>query len=465
MGKKDVILAEIYRQNKHWDNPDGFFASINSIKYNRKLYLKILAYLDKKEIISVVGLRRVGKTVLLKQLIKKIAGEINSKNIFFLTFDEALLSGGIKLEDYINAYLEIAGETKDKLYLFLDEIQYAEKWQHIIKRYYDTEPNLKFVVSGSSSLFLKKQTTESLAGRIYEFVLPVLDFEEYLQLRGADQKMILAYQQDGIVLGQPIKDKSKVEQLVCQYGGEMQKYFYDYLLYGQFPEQVNESDVEVRKKYLREAIYKKTLEYDIPKIFGVEKIEELKFLFQVLINESGSIIEIDNLASEVGIAKETAVKYLNYFENSFLIYFLYNFSKSFRKSKRLLKKIYLGSSNFYSAFYDFSGYANVSPADSSVIGFLAENYFFLLLRQSFQYVSFCRIRGKEFDFIASNNLKDREKYQYFEVKYTNHLEDREFKFISDKAKERGINYQIISKETLEFGEHRTIAPIWAIKLP
>ncbi len=463
MDKKSLILAEIYRQNKHWKDANTFFSCLKEVKCSRKLYSEILPFIDKKEIISIVGLRRVGKTVLLKQLMKKLIEKNKPMNIFFLTFDEALLGEDIGLSDYINAYLEIAGDTGNKLYIFLDEIQYASKWQHIIKRYYDTEPDCKFIISGSSSLFLKKRTMESLAGRIYEFLMPILDFEEYLELLSVEQNIIDAYRKGTIILGKPIINQFEVKQLVYKYGAEMQKYFEDYLFFGQFPEQVNEKDIEVKKKYLREAIYKKTIEYDIPKFFGVDKVDELKFLFQVLINEAGAIIEVENLAAEVGLSKETTVKYLQYFKDSFLIYFLYNFSKSFRKSKRLLKKIYLGSTNFYSAFNNFDDHFN-SPLKYSVLGFIAENYFFMLLQQSFQYVSFYRVRDKEFDFIATNDLRNKEEYQYFEVKYSNQLKEKDFKFISKEAKKKGGGYTIISKETLEFGEDRTILPIWAVKI-
>ncbi|OGF22044.1 hypothetical protein A2Y83_02590 [Candidatus Falkowbacteria bacterium RBG_13_39_14] len=339
MNKKSLILAEIYRQNKQWKDSDAFFSCLKSIKYPRKLYSKILPFLDKKEIISVVGLRRVGKTVLLKQLIREKIKQVKPTNIFFLTFDEALFSAEIGLEDYINAYLEIVADSREKLYIFLDEIQYAPKWQHIVKRYYDTEPDCKFIISGSSSLFLKRQTTESLAGRIYEFMMPILDFEEYLQMRTVDSDILESYRKGAVNIGQEIKSKSETAELVYKYGAVMQKKFHDYLFYGQFPQIVCEEDIEIKKKYLREAVYKKTIEHDIPKIFSIDKIGELKFLFQVLINEAGNIIEIENLAAEVGLSKETTVKYLRYFEDSFLIHFLYNFSKSFRKSKRLLKKI------------------------------------------------------------------------------------------------------------------------------
>ncbi|HAI74346.1 MAG TPA: hypothetical protein DCS28_02245 [Candidatus Moranbacteria bacterium] len=458
MSKKELVLAEIYRQNKHWKNINAFFADLKDIKHSRALLDKIIPYLDKKEIISIIGLRRTGKTALLKQLIQKIIKQTKPENIFFLTLDEDLLGNRVGLADYINVFLEISNSGEQK-YIFIDEVQYALKWQHIIKRYYDTEPNLKFVISGSSALFIKKQATESLAGRIYEFKLPVLSFEEYLIIKEANSEMISDFQKFAIAPEQKKINKSGAEKLVYQWGSELKKHFYDYLFFGQFPILVNEPNIEARKKYLIEAVYKKTLEYDIPKIFGIEKTEALKFLFQISVSEVGSIIEIGNLASEAGLNKETVNKYLRYFENSFLIHFVYNFSKSFRKSKRLLRKIYLESVNFYAAFRDIDNLATDSP----IIGFLVENYFYNILEQQYQYIAFFRIRKEEFDFIVAKDLLDKKSYQYFEVKHTNNIRENDLTFIKRKAKKiKGI-YTIISKDKLEFSAQRNIFPIWIMK--
>ncbi|EKE15807.1 MAG: hypothetical protein ACD_11C00103G0009 [uncultured bacterium] len=458
MGKKDLILAEIYRQNKHWKDASVFFADLDKIKHSRTLLDKIIPYVEKKEIISIIGLRRTGKTALLKQLIQKIIKKTKPENIFFLTLDEDLLGNRVGLADYINIFLEISDSGKQR-YIFIDEVQYALKWQHIIKRYYDTEPNLKFVISGSSALFIKKQATESLVGRIYEFKLPVLSFEEYLMIKGVSSELLSDFRQFAIAPGQKKINKAGIEKLVYQQGDELKKYFYDYLFFGQFPSLVNELDVEARKKYLIESIYKKTLEYDIPKIFGVEKIEELKFLFQVVVSEVGSIVEIGNLASEAGLNKETVNKYLRYFENSFLIYFVYNFSKSFRKSKRLLRKIYLESVNFYAAFRDVDNLEIDSPA----VGFLVENYFYNILQQQYQYVAFFRVRKEEFDFIAAKDLMDKKSYQYFEVRHTNSIREGDLAFIRRKAQKADDIYTIISKDKLEFSKQRNIFPIWIMK--
>lgn len=456
--KKKLILEEIYRQNKHWNN-ENFFIELREIKYKRKLFAKILPYLDKRQIISIVGLRRTGKTILLKQIIRYLTKKTKAKNILFLTFDEAIFPAGVTLSDYIKVYLKEVASKNNRIYIFFDEIQYADKWQHIIKRYYDTEPNIKFIISGSSSLFLKKKSTESLAGRIYEFTLPVLDFEEYMAIKGADANLLAGYGKYGVGIAADNVQLEKAKTFFRRHGRDLEKEFEHYLKFGQFPEIAAESDSYIIKKYLTDSIYKKTIEYDIPKLFGAEKVDELKFLFQVLINETGSIIETGNISKEIGLEHKTIKKYLSYFENSFLIYFLYNFSRSFRKSKRLLKKVYLGSGNFFSAFHNYKD----AKLSSKQLGFLAENYCFSLLKKSFTYLSFYQIRGEEFDFVGANDPRALNEFQYFEVKYRDNFSAKDFKFIARTAKKNNCFFRIISKNKLEIHPDYAIIPVWLLK--
>lgn len=456
--KKSFILEEIYRQNKHWQTPDEFFAELQNIKHNRKLFSEILPYLTERQIISIVGLRRTGKTILLKQLIKKLLASVKPESVLFLTFDEAIIPGSITIASYLNAYLEKIAPKVGPVYVFLDEIQYNPKWQHILKRYYDTDTRIKFIVSGSSSLFLRKKTTESLAGRIYEFSLPVLSFEEYLELKNVKKEMLEGYLATGISFDTKMDDGALQEKFFHQYGSEMEKEFETYIRYGQFPEIVGESNLLLIRKYLTDAIYKKTIEYDIPKIFGVEKVDELKFLFQVLVSEIGSAVETGNIAREIGIDEKTVKKYFNYFEESFLIYLVYNFTKSARKSRRLGKKVYLGSPNFFSALHTWSD----EEQSNYKRGFLVENYCLLLLKRRYASVSFQRVRKEEVDFVATDNVLDAKQYQYVEVKYREHIVKSTFKFATKLSKKSDNKLIVVTKNDFAVGDDCVLIPVWML---
>lgn len=457
--KKSLILAEIYRQNKHWDDQEGFFAELKNITHTRKLFAEIESYLSKRQIVSIVGLRRTGKTILLKQCMKKLMSTVSPEALLFLTFDEAILPGSTTLASYLNEYLEKVAPKIGTLYVFLDEIQYNVNWQHIVKRYYDTDARIKFVISGSSSLFLRKKTTESLAGRIYEFTLPVLCFEEYLELKNVKKEMLEGYREEGISFGGPIEKKSGAEKFFVQYGAAMEREFENYIRYGQFPEIVGEKSLEVKRKYLTDAIYKKTIEYDIPKIFGVEKVDELKFLFQVLMSEIGSMVETGNIAREIALDEKTVKKYLQYFEESFLIHLIYNFTKSARKSKRLGKKVYLGSPNFFSAFHTWSGEEQFNHK----MGFLVENYCSLLLKEQYESISFYRARTDEVDFLATNNVLDPAQYQYVEVKYREHISFNTLKFAKKMSKKSRSTLIVVTRNDFAIHDDMVLIPVWMLK--
>lgn len=463
--EKELILREILTQNKHWKNDFSFF---EHQKHKRKLFFDLLKYLPERQIVSIVGLRRTGKTILLKQLIQHLIKNdgVNANDILFLSFDEALVTSKLTLKDYLDTFLlDISKkESKSMRYIFLDEIQYIEKWQHILKRYYDNEPSIKFVISGSSSLFLKKKTTESLAGRIYEFKLHPLNFEEFLELSNEGAALLSEYRKYAISVGQLIPNYSKAEYdfFLAGSGIVLRKLFEEYVLYYQFPEMAKQKDLEKVRKYISESVYKKTIEYDIPRLFSVEKVDELKFLFQLLVNENSSLLEFKSISSEAGIEENTLKKYISYFQESFLVDLIYNYSKSFRKSKRLQKKEYISSPNFFTAFR--SDWTENKTLKSEYFGALAETYVFNLLREKYQYLSFYRKGQDEIDFVASNDYRNIGDVAMIEVKYTNTIKWNDIKFADRIAKKVfKTKYLVYSKSEFKNDENKLIVPCFLIK--
>ncbi len=462
--KKELILKEIFRQNSFWNvakQPDFF----EFTKYKRKLFYLLQDYIDKKQIVSIVGLRRTGKTVLLKQLIKQIIKNnpgIDLKNILFLSFDEALVADNLSLEDYLNAYLDnIRPDNKGKTYIFIDEVQYIEQWQHIIKRYYDTDSRIKFVIAGSSSLFLRKRTVESLAGRIFEFRLSTLDFLEFLELTEQDENFVSAYKKNsqnikGQDLGEAKKNRLGIENFLAEYGNVAAGNFHTYLSFGQFPEAALEPYPDKAAKYLRESVYKKVIEYDIPRIFGVEKIGALEFIFEVFINETGNQIELQNIASEAGLSAKTLAEYVEFFHQSLLLDIVYNYSKSFRKSRRSAKKAYIASTNFYR----LNEAAN-SGVRAQALGHLAETYAYNLLKINFEYVATYKDRAKEIDFVCSDNLQDNQNFYFVEVKYRESARERNFGFLQSTAKKlSGRPYFVFTKNEYFVDENGIGLPLY-----
>jgi len=154
--------------------------------YERKLQQKIKPWLDKPDIIVILGARQAGKTTLLNLLKKEIKQKWgDSKNI--LTFnmeDTDQLSALNRNPKYFKEYCVFFGADPDKESIVLiDEVQYLDEPSHFLKYIADLEPSIKLIVTGSTSINIKK-FKDSVIGRKKLFTLFPLDFQEFLLFKG-----------------------------------------------------------------------------------------------------------------------------------------------------------------------------------------------------------------------------------------------------------------------------------------
>jgi predicted AAA+ superfamily ATPase len=309
----------IEKYNFHWR--EGF---LYNFPKKREIFNKLIDEIKTRQIISLTGIRRTGKSVLLKQIIDYLISveKVKRENILFYSFDEEQP----KIDDIIKEYESKTAKDilkeNTKIYIFLDEIQKLENWQNQIKYYYDNYSNIKFFVSGSSSLFIKKKTRESLAGRIYEFTLYPLSFREFLIFR----------------------DKEEFVEKPSMFENFLKGEFLAYLK-RQFIEIVNETEERVGE-YLRTFV-EKIVYQDIPKVFPIENEDLLMKIIKIVSSNPGMILDYKSLSNELGISRVTLSNYFFYLEESFLIRKLYNFSKNNLTSEKKMKKFYLSSTSLF----------------------------------------------------------------------------------------------------------------------
>ena len=298
MTKIREILVE---SNKWWKT--SF-----TVEYKeRDVYKKISKYLELPQIITFTGIRRVGKTTLMFKIIQDyIKKGFNPKNILYFSFDEFRKTD---IREILNEYEEIVEKNleNEKYLILLDEIQKLENWEEKLKRIYDTySKNIKIVITGSESLFIKKKSKETLAGRIFEF----------------------------------LRFKGKKFQNIKLYEKEIARLFEEYKLTQGFPELVNIKDKEIIKKYIKESIIEKVIYRDIVTLFNIKDVSLLESLLNIFMENPGQIIELSELGKELQITRQTLSNYMRYLEESFLIRKLYNYSRNQRKTERKLKKYY-----------------------------------------------------------------------------------------------------------------------------
>lgn len=153
--------------------------------HEREIHKQISEYIPLQQIIAFTGLRRVGKTTLMHKIVfDSIKNRFDSRNVIYFSFDEFR---EIEIREVLKEYEALMGkDLKDGKYLLLlDEIQKLTNWEDQIKRIYDTAgKNIKIIISGSESMFIKKKSKETLSGRVFEFKIETLSFKEFLDFRG-----------------------------------------------------------------------------------------------------------------------------------------------------------------------------------------------------------------------------------------------------------------------------------------
>ncbi|MHA1674795.1 MAG: ATP-binding protein [Promethearchaeota archaeon] len=282
----------------------------------RQIYQAIQKYYRLRQIIALVGLRRVGKTTLMLKMIEnQIQSGFDPHHILYFSFDEF---GKANLRTIIHEYEELVEKNirNGKYLVVLDEIQKLVNWENQVKSLYDLYPEVKIIVSGSESLFLQKTSKETLAGRIFTFIINPLTFREYLAFR--EQKF------------EPLK----------LYRREVKKLWTEYLYSQGFPELVGIIDREIITKYLKESLVDKILFKDIPQSYPVRNLTLLEAILTLIFRNPGQIIEPSKLCNDLHTTRQTLVQYLQYLENSFLIHKVYNFSQDLRKVERKKKRYY-----------------------------------------------------------------------------------------------------------------------------
>ena len=319
-----VPIEELERFNPWWTR--GSVPPEWTQDYRRKLYFGIEPYIKRRQILLVYGLRRVGKTTLMMQVIQSLLKSVNPRHILYFSFDDLAFTIKDVLESYQKVILHSNIEDlKEPLYLFFDEIQKQDGWENTVKTYYDLYPGIRFFLSGSASAGLRKRSTESLAGRILDFTLPPLSFEEFLELNG--------------------KKTERIKKDPDLFKREIIPLFYRYLKYGQFPELARETDEAFAKKYLLNTIIERVIYRDLPEEFGIKDLELLRNIITLVGKNPGMIVKYSEISKNLGRDQRTVANYFEYLEYGMLIRFVYNYRGGALASMRKSKKVYFSSPN------------------------------------------------------------------------------------------------------------------------
>lgn len=267
----------------------------------RSIYSSLKDHLSRPQITVLTGMRRTGKTTLVRQLMAD--STIRQKLYIDLErIDNRLLWTEPNYETIVLALTQRGLRFDEPVLLVLDEIQLVPNLPSVLKYLYDTYA-IKFIVTGSSAYYLKNRFTESLAGRKKIFEVYPLNFSELLTFRG--------------VPANPLTFAQAAQFVRAEYE-RLKSYYEEYILFGGFPEVVL-TNTAADKQDLLSDILSSYINFDILTLSDIRDPANLYKLIKLLAVRVGTKIDIAKLTSLAGLARQTVENYLNLLEQSYLI--------------------------------------------------------------------------------------------------------------------------------------------------
>ena len=299
--------------------------SNDSTKYiKRRVFKKIANHLSNKEISLIIGPRQVGKTVLLKQLQEYLIEnkKVNSKLIYYFNLD---IIQDRKLFEDQTEFIEFIKQksVKNKIYIFVDEAQKVKEAGVFFKGVYDSCLPVKLILTGSSNLEIRSKIHETLTGRKRVFHLLPFSFLEILNYKNID-------------LYKLVDSNSKIFDYDKK---EIFKIFFEYCIFGGYPQVVLAKEYEEKIEFLRE-IYTSYIEKDIIGFLRIENENNFNKLVRLLSAQISNLINVAELSSLVSTDRYTINRYLINLEKTFVIYNLKPFYSNPRQELIKATKVY-----------------------------------------------------------------------------------------------------------------------------
>ncbi len=386
-------MKEVLEQYNPWWFDTYDFSAIHRPKYLDK----IIEDIDRKNVIIITGIRRVGKTTLIKQAITELLKKVPAKKVFYASLDNFEFENHT-IKDIIETYREMKKiPIDDKAYLFLDEVTYKKNFQQEIKNLYDMT-NLKIIISSSSASVLKDKKA-FLTGRTKTIEVMPLDFQEFLQFR-----------------------KIKVKKYDYAL---MKTYFDDYLKIGGMPGYVLEPDIDYLKELVESIVYKDIIAYH-----NIKDKTIVFDLLKLLSERVGKRLTYNKLANILKISVDSVRRYLSYFEDTYIVYMIGKHG-SLNERMAAPRKVYFSDTGIRNVLAGFKD-----------TGSLFENIVFLRIKD--KNPSYYMKDSVELDFVFDRNI--------IECKYTDEKNKKQDDLLDELSSV--YNVKIIGFKEFVMGDYR-----------
>ncbi|MFP4111315.1 MAG: ATP-binding protein [Desulfonatronovibrio sp.] len=351
----------LYQYNPWWE---GDF-DLSGIRPRENQIKSVMTTMSAKQALLLTGLRRVGKTTIMRLVINSlIQNGTNPSDIFYISLDDYLFRNKSIL-DIITAYRTMHKISVDRtVFLFLDEITYKEDYQAQLKNLIDRGKVV--IVASSSSASILRDEKAFLTGRSTTLEIQPLDFFEYMSFKN-------------------IKVSHRDASL-------FERHFKDYMREGGLPEHV----LGGGRVYLM-SLVDDIIQKDIAAFYGLRDHQILRDYFTLLMERSGKQVSVNKIGKILKISPDTSRRYLDYFQDTFLIHLVPRWGTT---NERILspKKVYacdLAVKHLFIGDRDLGSYF--------------ENYVYLQLRRHTD-VFYYRENGIEIDFLTRDGALIEAKY-------------------------------------------------------
>jgi len=365
--------------------------------FQRELMRQIKKWIDRREIYAIKGPRQSGKTTLLIMLRDWLIEEkkVNPKNIIFITFEdrENLEKFAAAPKEFIKSFIS---DENQRYYFLLDEFQYVNNGGKELKLLYDEFENIKFVITGSSSLELTSKTSKYLVGRMFSFYLYPFSFEE--SVKAIDERLARLYKERNDIVKDFIQSGKEFKIKEDIFLKDFEKIFNEYVIFGGYPEVLKTDDIETKKVIIKN-IYETYITREIIELLKVHDIFKFRKLVSVLSSQLGGMAKYNELASSCDTYYKELIKMLEILEETFIIKTIKPFHRNIKTELRKNPKIYfidLGLRNY--AINNFNPLKNRVDKGEIVENFVLSH----LLIRDIGKLNYWRTLGKaEMDFVLT----------------------------------------------------------------
>ena len=337
----------------------------------RELYLKkIRNFIDKPVIKVITGMRRSGKSMILKLISQELLEKgILSQNIIYINFESLMFSDLTEFKTLYNYIIEKSKTLTGKVYILLDEIQEVEHWEKVVNSFM-VDLDCDIYITGSNANLLSSELATYIAGRYVEIKVYPLSFKEYIDFAKIQNPQNILSNED---------------------------YFEQYLQFGGLPGIHNFSyDKSNIYQYLSD-IYSSILLKDVVAKNNIRDVELLERIILYIFDNIGNTFSAKNVSDFLKsqgrkLSRETVYNYLKALESAYIISSVQRYDVKGKALLETMEKFYLTDLGFR--------HAKLGYRPNDIAGYLENIIYLELIRRKYT-VNIGKLGTKEIDFIGT----------------------------------------------------------------